>query len=443
MGLLRVNRLYLGLFILATAAFLLGTWHLMVLRFERGDVYPVYSSLRSDPLGTRALYDSLSSFDDMRILRNMRPLAFLKADGNATLFIIGASLFPTDLLLKDEAEALDAFMAAGGRVVITLMPKTAATGDSGNPKPKADDGPKSDGDLPNSAEPDSTSDQSKQTGKGPSGPQPSGTSQPEGETVERSNYTTLKERWGIITAVKPKGDETPYDATHSYATARIGGLPRTVSWHSAVYFDQLTPDWNTLYSVDRRPVMVERSVGKGSLVMATDSFFVSNEALKSERQPALLIHLIGRHAHIIIDETHHGVRLQQGVIGYLRRHRLHWVLIAMLAVAGLFVWRNALPLVPPQRQPAKESIPTAGLAHNATQGLTSLLQRNIASAQLLKICFEQWEKAFEKSVRFPPAKRSRVRGVIAPSGSSSVTQQDPVSGYRSICRILSEDPHHE
>ena len=35
----------------------------MVLRFESGDVYPVYSSLRSDPLGTRAFYDSLEDLE--------------------------------------------------------------------------------------------------------------------------------------------------------------------------------------------------------------------------------------------------------------------------------------------------------------------------------------------------------------------------------------------
>jgi hypothetical protein len=434
LGLLRANRIHVGLFIVAAAAFLLGSWHLMVLRFERGDVYPVYSSLRSDPLGTRAFYDSLDSLDDMQVARNMQPLALLKADGNATLFIIGASLFETDVLLEDEAEALEAFMAAGGRVVVTLMPKTVIADDSGNPEPKSGDGPRDEGSpySTESAEPDAVNDKSKQAGKGQSNPQPSAGSQPEGESVERSNYTTLKERWGIVAGGELKRDNAPDRTTYGHAVAVIGGLPREVSWHSKVYFDQLSPEWNTLYSVDSRPVMVERSVGKGSLVMATDSFFVSNEALKSERLPTLLIHLIGRHTYIIIDETHHGMRLQHGVMAYLRRHRLHWVLVAMLAVAGLFIWRNALPLVPPQRQPDGETMPTAVPAHNATRGLTSLLQRNIPSDQLLKICFEQWEKTFDKSLRFTPAKRKRARGVIEQSGSRSVTKQDPVGGYRSI-----------
>ena len=34
-----------------------GLLHLFALRFAQGDVYPPYSSLRSDPLGKKALYE--------------------------------------------------------------------------------------------------------------------------------------------------------------------------------------------------------------------------------------------------------------------------------------------------------------------------------------------------------------------------------------------------
>ena len=41
------------------SAFTFGLVRLFQLRFEVGDVYPAYSSLRSDPLGTMAFYESL------------------------------------------------------------------------------------------------------------------------------------------------------------------------------------------------------------------------------------------------------------------------------------------------------------------------------------------------------------------------------------------------
>ena len=45
--------------VLIAAALAFGVWHLLVLRFETGDVYPAYSTLRTDPLGTKVLYDAL------------------------------------------------------------------------------------------------------------------------------------------------------------------------------------------------------------------------------------------------------------------------------------------------------------------------------------------------------------------------------------------------
>ena len=59
-----MNRLYKIAAMLLAAVFLAAVSYLMVLRFESGDVYPVYSSLRSDPLGTRAFYDSLEDLEN-------------------------------------------------------------------------------------------------------------------------------------------------------------------------------------------------------------------------------------------------------------------------------------------------------------------------------------------------------------------------------------------
>ena len=52
---------YFPLFLLlvCAAAFTFGLVRLFQLRFEVGDVYPAYSTLRSDPLGTMAFYESL------------------------------------------------------------------------------------------------------------------------------------------------------------------------------------------------------------------------------------------------------------------------------------------------------------------------------------------------------------------------------------------------
>jgi len=71
---------------LALAGFIYGLVHLFSLRFEAGDNYPPYSSLRADPLGTKALFDSLDPLVPAR--RNLLPLSKL-GEGRDTTQLSG------------------------------------------------------------------------------------------------------------------------------------------------------------------------------------------------------------------------------------------------------------------------------------------------------------------------------------------------------------------
>ena len=69
--------------------FLYGVTKLLALRFEEGDVYPAYSSLRYDPLGTRALYESLESILGDSVTRNHDSLSRLAQEEDSTLMYLG------------------------------------------------------------------------------------------------------------------------------------------------------------------------------------------------------------------------------------------------------------------------------------------------------------------------------------------------------------------
>ena len=63
---------------------MLGVVKLFLLRFQAGDVYPAYSSLRSDPLGSRAFYRSLQNLNKAAVSRNylrLQNLKFIKTVG--------------------------------------------------------------------------------------------------------------------------------------------------------------------------------------------------------------------------------------------------------------------------------------------------------------------------------------------------------------------------
>src|SRR5438552_9474299 len=76
------------LLIVVFAGFIFGIAKLFKLRFEAGDVYPEYSSLRADPLGAKAFYESLDTLLATR--RNYRPFSKLGDGRETTLFYLGS-----------------------------------------------------------------------------------------------------------------------------------------------------------------------------------------------------------------------------------------------------------------------------------------------------------------------------------------------------------------
>jgi hypothetical protein len=436
--------LYKWLAAATVAAFLAGMSHLMALRFERGDVYPAYSSYRSDPIGARAFFESLERLEGIRVTRNLRPLSSLGPGNAATLFFIGAGLRSVNTIELKTAQALDDFMMGGGRVVVAIRaaadqsrdrrerpgPVGSEKGAGPTPEVPAEDAETSAGD----------SESVRRSGDSDSEAPPEEKS-PGGAIPAQPVYTDLKTRWGIVVESGSGSSDDADDGSIGYAASPSGRLPGGLTWNSSAYFSHLSDAWKPLYTANGECVMAERDVGQGSLVMATDAYFLSNEALKSDRRTDLLLYLIGASRVVIIDETQHGIHKRQGVIGYLRHHQLHWVVIALLCVAALFVWRNALPLVPVD-QPRPGQSAAAAETRNSAQGMTNLLRRSISPQRLLGICFDQWHQSFENDLRYPRARREKARRIVerAEKGEGS---SDPVSHYRAIRRILLEDPANE
>jgi hypothetical protein len=437
-------KLYKWLAAATVAGFLAGISHLMMLRFERGDVYPAYSSYRSDPIGARAFYESLERLEGIRVTRNLRPLSALGSGNDSTLFFVGAGMGSVNTIELQTAQALDAFMSGGGRVVVAMRAATDHSQDRCD-RPDRDRPERGSAAKPE----DPARDSEHLSGNGESGGLPEGTDRREfspenssgGAARVKSIYTDTKAQWGIVVESGPGSSDDAGDGSIGYAASQSGQLPGGLTWHSTAYFSDMSDAWKPLYTANSKCVMAERPVGRGSLVMATDAYFMSNEALKSERQTDLLLYLIAGSRVVIIDETRHGIQRRPGVIGYLRQHQLHWILIALLGVAALFVWRNALPLVPVNRS-RTDHPPGATEARNAAQGMTNLLQRSISPQRLLEICFDQWEKAFENDLRYPQVRREKARRVIE-RAEKSEGQPDPVSRYRAIRRILLEDQPNE
>ena len=398
------------LLVLLLIAFLSGVGHLFVLRFETGDVYPAYSSLRSDPLGTRVLYESLENFGNIGLRRNYHFLKSLKPEPGTTFFYLGTSAADVELVPKALIEVFDRLSKSGGRLVLSFLPVSKKNGKKANPE-------------------------------GESGsPQPENVAS-KNESNEK-NPVSIKKQWGVGFEFNQNLPVKDGGYLALDAVSNRQDLPPVISWHSNLYFDLLDESWQVLYTSKGHPVMIERPFGEGSLVLCADSFFISNEALQSERHPQLLVWLLGRNSTIIFDEAHFGIYKQPSVAILLRHYRFYRILWVLTVMALLFVWKNAVYFVPPRKDEDSSGVDVVS-DKDYTRGLIAMLRRNIPDSEILQVCVREWEQTFKNDKHFEPDVFERVKEILRTQTLSSKKKMKAVDGYRKINRTVQRTRGYE
>ena len=391
-------------------AFLFGVGHLFVLRFQTGDIYPPYSSLRSDPLGTRVFYESLENLGNIDLGRNYHFLHSLKPEPETTFFYLGAAADDVHPVPHELIEVSDRLVKSGGRLVLSFL----ALNKTQEKKDKQKN------------EPDSRKEEDIE----------------HREASKKNTMISIPKHWGVGFKFNRNLPVKEEDHPALNAVSKRQDLPPIVSWHSNLYFDLIDKSWQAIYTSEGYPVMIERSFGKGSLVLSADSFFISNEALRSERQPQLLAWLLGPNANIIFDEAHFGVYKQPSVAALVKYYRFHWAFLVLAVMALLFVWKNVAYFIPPR----KDDLPSGADVvsdKDYTRGLIAMLRRNIPGNEILQVCGQEWKRTFIKDKRFQPEAFERVREIIRTQAPSSKNRLDAVNGYRKISRTLQRTKSYE
>jgi hypothetical protein len=368
----KVNLIRIVFLFVLVLGFIFGVVKLFLLRFEAGDVYPTYSSLRSDPLGSRAFYSSLENMNDNRVSRNYLTLRDLKFEDHTALFYTGVAAFDAESVSAEWLKVFERLTRNGGRMILSFLPIEKKPADwrmstCVEPEGEVDNTEKgSRRDVHDDSEKPGENDENKS--RTTPGRQIQDTS---GKCV------SLKEQWGLTFAFAEEPAEKADHFSDDLSQNHGIGLPQTISWHTALYFDELDGLWRVIYTANGRPVVIERSYGKGSLVLSADSFFLSNEAMRSERHPELLAWTLGESANVVFDETHFGIFKQPGVLGLIRKYRFQWFLFTVAVIALLFIWKNSVYFVPPPKQSQSQPGRDVSSDRDSTQGLISLLRRNI------------------------------------------------------------------
>ena len=396
-----MNKRAATLVVVLMVAFAAGLFQLFKLRFEAGDVYPPYSSLRSDPLGTMALFESLSRMPGLMLVRDFSSSNRLPPGRRSAYLHLAATRDEWQWAPEELVQEVQAYLLDGGRLVITFLPETSRP--FLGPRPPV---------VPRKPVP-----------KNPKpGAKPS------------SDSPLFKDRWGVEFGFKA----LPADENGTYEPERVENrvgppLPDSLEWHSGMIFTNVNPAWTTIYSRGTNPVVIERKFGPGNVVLMSDSFFLSNEAMVVDRQAELLAWLVGPVRTITFDEAHFGLFETPGVAGLMRRYRLHGLVLAVLLVVGLFIWQNSASFLP--RQGAND-VQSDVTGKEAAAGLVNLLRRNIAPKDVLRVCFEEWTNSMARRGAHSIARVDEAQSIFEAETARAKVEQDPVRAYARISQAL-------
>jgi hypothetical protein len=413
--------------LLLAGGFAYGLTQLFMLRYATGDVYPPYSSLRADPLGTKALAAALDELPGVEVRRNFKPLPKLRPDGPVTLLYTGVP--HKAYWTEQELAAFDGLVVRGSRAVLAFFPVDQTPSQKAQKHQEEEERAKKKEKLKKER-----AAKNKKKGKKEDVVEKKEDDQTvEDETDDEMEehfvkFSEVAKRWGFDFGYLPEQDKA-FD--RQAALVEPGGhLESDLAWHSGLYFRDLKPHWKVLYMCGTMPVVIERKYGDGSIVLLADSFLISNEALRKERHPRLLARLFSGPPTVIFDEESHGLRENPGIATLVGKYRLHGVIAGLLLLAILFVWKNAVRFIPAYEPHFAERDVVAG--KESSEGFINLLRRSIRPAAIFETCLTEWRKAFAQK----PRELAKVDEIWAQEQARPIRQRDAIAAYRAISRVL-------
>lgn len=412
-----------------------GVHRLFALRFESGDILPPYSSFRADPLGTRVLFETLDGHPGWSAGRIVTPADESGVSGPGTLFVVDFAPRGFRHIAPATFDWLSGFARAGGRIVVTLP--SIQGRDSGMERLERErerrarerERARRPGEKAGTNRADRAAqrrpfwypEQDREEEE-----------KPDGDARKRSSLVSLCDRWGFEVAFSTQ--------EVSVATAAADAPPAStppadaIPWHSSAYFEPKAPVWRTAWARDGKPVVIERPWLGGSIVLASDSYPLSNEAILRHRHAGFLAWLAGAGPAVWFDEYHFGIQEQPGLLAFARRFRLGGILAALLLLAGLFIWRNASSLLPPSDDAGDDARPRPD-GFESRDGFVNLLRRHVPPSTLGAVCLREWKRTIPAGDVRLTRRAAALEAALRDAGD---TARHPVALYRKLQSLLDD-----
>jgi hypothetical protein len=292
--------------------------------------YPHYSSLNNGEQGTKAYFDALARLGRAPS-RNFKLLHKLEGS-RAGIFYAGVEMGAFRFSEEQELKQFEQLAGGGARMMIAFDPEAVIAMHPEKEKKKED-----------------------------------------------APEDRLKTRWGIQLA---HVDRSVSDEDR----AVLKGLHMVpVNWQ----FSSWSPAWSPSHLRNGTPLFLERTFGKGSIVLIGNSKLFTNRELLVQPDTDALTAAPGPYRDIVFDESHLGLEDTGTVLGLARAHGLQWMLLGFAGLAILYVWRSSFSFIP--RSPAP--LETAVGGRDAHAALSNLLMQSVPAESVLRVAAEEWNRS--------------------------------------------------
>ena len=436
--------------ILLGVALALGFFEILEKRFAEGGLYPYYASFRSDPMGTSVFYESLEGIGSFDVSRNISHLNTLKGlDADTAILLLGYPREGFDSLRAPENSAVMQAVEEGARLVITMNPelvpemfKPALTDEEDDWIDRRREIREERLRKARETEKEAGEKAEKEEGPGEKGKEGNGDEEEDDEEEEEKER---EKALGPLFMTRVGFDFVPLEGfarpeqgweTSFGDTIEGGGAPGELpNWRSQYRFSLADPSWKSVGLVDGKPVVIERPFGKGSIVLTSDSYFISNESLHASTGPEFLLWLIGGKSRVMFDETIHGNEETGGAMKLIRRYRAHGIFFGLFLFLILWAWRSASSLVPGSDDQDRGIVSSGGtvVGEETGSGLIRLLRRSIPAVSLLPQCVDVWRRSLTVT---PSEETGKQVDQILEKHRSDPKRFGLIEGYTAITDLL-------
>lgn len=434
----------LGTFLVA------GFFGILDRRFAEGGLYPFYASYRPDPMGTSVLYETLERLPGLVVSRNVKSLSSIEGlDAESVVLLLG---YPRDgfdsLRAPGGSPVMDA-VSQGARLVITVNPELVPEAYRPELSEMEEEWSERRRRLREERARRIVEERTKKKGEESEKEEEKTKAEKEKEDEEEDEEAKLDRQMesmmGPLLTKKlgfdftvPKDFKRPDEGWETVAGETVSpeGVPAALpDWRSQYRFEIEDGSWKAAVLVGEEPVVIERPYGKGTVVLASDSYFASNESLHLGGEPDFLLWLLGGKSKVVFDETIHGTVETGGAMKLIRRYRAHGVFYGLLLFLALWVWRSASSLVPGSDELDQGLVATGGAVQGEEtgSGFIRLLRRSVPPSALLGQCVEVWKGSLAAST--PPDTANKIAALV------EAQRRDPkragiVESYAAIAALL-------